>query len=643
MTPRPAAPRPATPRPATAPGTRDAGGRYLALLSLGALGVVYGDLGTSPLYAFRESFHGHALAATQANVLGVLSLIAWSLIVVVSVKYLTFVMRADNHGEGGILILTALVTPVNARRGGGRWLLIMLGLFGAALLYGDGMITPAITVLSAVEGLSVATSVFDPYVVPLTVAILVAIFAMQRLGSGGVGRIFGPVMLVWFLTLAVLGVNQVAREPGVLAALNPVHGVAFFVHNGWAGFLVLGSVVLVLTGAEALYADMGHFGKRSIRLAWYAVVLPAVLLNYFGQGALMLADPSAAGNPFYRLAPGWALYPLVVVATLAAVIASQSLISGAFSLAMQSVQLGYSPRLDIRHTSADERGQVYSPTVNWALMLACIALVLAFRSSSNLAAAYGVAVTATMLITTALFYVVARERFGWPRRLAVPIVGLFLLIDLAFFGANLLKVPAGGWVPLVVAAAIFTVMTTWRRGRQIVAQRLADKRVPAAALIERLATDPPHRVPGTGIYMSGNPFFAPPALLHNLEHNKVLHERVLLVAVETEELPRLPRKERREVTALGHGVHQVVLHFGFMQNPHVPHELTNLELDGGRFDPRAATYFLGRETLLPTKNRGMALWREALFAFLARNAQSATAFFDIPSDRVVEIGSQVEL
>lgn len=620
-------------------------GRYLLALAFGALGIVYGDIGTSVLYAFRESFHGHGLAATNENVLGVLSLIVWSLIIVVAIKYMLFVMRADNNGEGGILILTALVTPVNARRGGGKWFLIMLGLFGTALLYGDGMITPAITVLSAVEGLKVATPFFEPYILPATIVILVILFAIQHLGTGGVGRIFGPVMFTWFATLAVLGISQIVRQPSVLAAVNPLHGVNFFVHNGWAGFLVLGSVVLALTGAEALYADMGHFGKRPIRLGWFTVVMPALLLNYFGQGALMLSNPAASENPFYLMAPDWALYPLVVIATLAAVIASQSLISGAFSLTRQAVQLGYLPRLNIIQTSHKEFGQIYVPAINWALMIACIGLVLGFRSSSNLAAAYGVAVTATMVITTIIFYVVSRERFGWPRWLAVPLVGFFLIIDLAFFGANILKIPDGGWFPLVVAALVFTIMTTWKRGRQILAQRYREmESISPEGFISNLEDEPQIRVLGTAVFMSGNPNSTPPALLNNLKHNKILHKRVVFLAVETEETPRVYAADRAKVTDLGEGFFRVVLHYGFMETPNVPLALEKLELDGGGFDPKDTTYFMGRETLIASREKpGMAIWRERLFALMSRNAKSATSYFGIPNERVIEIGAQVEL
>ncbi|MEJ2667729.1 MAG: potassium transporter Kup [Deinococcales bacterium] len=617
-------------------------GRRLAGLSLAALGVVYGDIGTSPLYALRESFLHH-VSSSPENVLGVLSLIFWSLVIIISVKYLIFVMRADNNGEGGILALTSLVAPAHGPRRSRVWLLLLLGLFGTALLYGDGMITPAISVLSAVQGLEVATPALTPFVIPITIAILIGLFLIQRRGTGGVGRVFGPVTLLWFCMLAVLGVSQIVRDPRVLWALDPLQGVAFFVRNGGQGFLVLGSVFLVVTGGEALYADMGHFGRRPIRLAWFAVVLPGLLLNYFGQGALVLRHPAAVSNPFYQMAPAWALYPVVFVATLATVIASQALISGAFSLAMQSVQLGYLPRLDIRHTSATEMGQVYVGSINWLLMVACVGLVLGFRTSSNLAAAYGVAVTMTMVITTVLLYVVATRLWGWPTWKATLLAGVLLIIDLSFFGANLFKVPDGGWFPLVMATGVFTLMTTWRRGREIVGERLRSAARPLERLLQELDTSSYARVGGTAVYMTGDPTTTPPAFAHNLRHNKVLHDRVLFVSVRTEDVPRVPSDERPTITDLGRGFYQIVLHYGFMQTARVPRDLAVLEVGGRGFDPEATSYFLGRETLLPTKLPGMALWRERLFAVMSRNARSATAFFHIPPDRVVELGIQVEL
>jgi KUP system potassium uptake protein len=619
-------------------------GRYLAGLTLAALGVVYGDIGTSPLYSLRECFYGeHAIRVSPENVLGVLSLIVWSLIVIISIKYIGFVMRADNRGEGGILALTALVTPMRASGRGGRRMLIMLGLFGTALLYGDGMITPAISVLSAVEGLSVATHFFDPYIVPITIVILVGLFLIQRRGTGGIGRIFGPVMAVWFVVIGALGVGQIVHHPGVLASVNPAHGAMFFVRNGWHGFLILGSVFLVVTGGEALYADMGHFGKRPITIAWFSLVLPGLLLNYFGQGALLITDPSAAENPFYRLAPGWLLYPMVVLSTFATVIASQALISGAFSLTMQAVQLGYTPRVEIAHTSATERGQIYIPSINWMLMVSCIGLVLGFGSSSNLAAAYGVAVTTTMVVTTVLFYVVARHRWHWPRWKAVPLCGFFALVDMAFFLANVVKVPHGGWFPLVVGVIVFTLMTTWKKGRQIVASRISEGTLPPELFLQSLKIDPPVRVPGTAIFMYGDPRGTPPALLHSLKHYKAMHRQVVFLSVVTEEEPHVPAAGRVRVEELGEGVYRITVHYGFMQDPNLPEALALVSHPGLDLRPAHTTYILGRETLIATKRPGMAIWREHLFAVMSRNARSATSFFSIPPNRVVELGAQIEI
>ena len=617
--------------------------RYLATLGLAALGIVYGDIGTSPLYAMREAFlEEHGVAVEPTAVLGVLSLIFWSLILVISIKYLVFILRADNRGEGGILALTALITPAHAMRRG-RWGLIALGLFGTALLYGDGMITPAISVLSAVEGLEVITPRLEPFVIPITIGILAGLFMIQRHGTAGVGRIFGPVTLVWFGTLAVLGVSQIVQEPGVLRAASPHHAAIFFFDHGWNGFLVLGSVFLVVTGGEALYADMGHFGRRPIRLAWFIIVLPALLLNYFGQGALLIRDASAVENPFYRMAPDWALLPLVGIATAATVIASQALISGAFSLTLQAVQLGYSPRVQIEHTSALQRGQIYIPSVNWALMIACIGLVLGFRSSSNLAAAYGVAVTTTMTITTLLFFFVARERWAWSRWRAGVVAGGFLLIDLAFLSANLPKIPHGGWFPLVVGILIFTLLTTWKRGRVVLTKRMRGRTLPLNSFLESVMAHPPHRVPGTAVFMYSSSTGTPPALLHNMKHNKVLHEHVVFLTVRTEEIPSVPETERSSVENLGHAVWQVILRYGFMEDVDIPVALRAIEQPGLAFPPMETTYFLGRETLIATKRPGMAVWREHLFALMARNARSATAYFKLPPNRVVELGTQVEL
>jgi KUP system potassium uptake protein len=619
--------------------------KRVATLALGALGIVYGDIGTSPLYALRECFTGeHGVQPTHDNVLGVLSLIFWALIVVVSVKYLVFVMRADNRGEGGILALMALAMQrMRGEEVKVRPVVITLGIFGAALLYGDGLITPAISVLSAVEGLSVATPLFEPYIQLLTIAILVGLFLIQRHGTAGIGAIFGPFMLLWFLILAVLGVKEMVTYPAVVWAFSPMQAVRFFMANHWHGFLVLGGVFLVVTGGEALYADMGHFGWRPIKWAWFTVVLPALMLNYMGQGALLLRDPSAASNPFYKMAPDWALYPLVVVATGATVIASQALISGVFSITQQAIQLGYSPRLEVVHTSAEERGQIYLPGINLVMLVGVIVLVLGFKSSSNLASAYGIAVTSTMAITTGLAYVVARERWNVSRAVALPVAGAFALVDLSFFGANAVKIAAGGWFPLLLALMVFTLMTTWKRGRDILASRLRSTTMPLKDLLESFGDHPPVRVPGTAIFMTGNPEGTPPALLHNLKHNKVMHEQVMLLTIASEDVPHVPPEDRVEVIKLEEGFVRVVARYGFMEGPSIPDILKRAREKGLQFNLMGTSFFLGRETLIPSKKPGMALWREALFAWMSRNARSATAYFRIPPNRVVELGAQVEL
>ena len=620
-------------------------GRYLLVLSLAALGIVYGDIGTSPLYALRECFHGpHAIAPTPENILGVLSLIFWSLVIVISIKYLVFVLRADNRGEGGILSLAALATPIKPSGRTEKYFLIVLGTFGASLLYGDGVITPAISVLGAMEGLSVATPLLTPYVVPLTIIILVALFLIQYRGTAGIGKIFGPVTLLWFSVLAILGVAQIFHYPQVFSAVNPFHGIEFFTRNGWHGFIILGSVFLVVTGGEALYADMGHFGKKPIRLAWFAVVLPALLLNYFGQGALLLENPAMAENPFYNLAPAWALYPMILLAVAAAIIASQALISGAFSLTMQAVQLGLMPRLKILHTSSKEYGQIYLPAVNWALMVGCIAIVLGFQTSSRLAAAYGIAVTSTMVITTVLFYFVARDRWNWGFLPTAALCLIFLVIDLAFFGANLIKVLDGGWFPLLLAAFIFTLMMTWKKGRSILAKRIQEETEPLEEFLEKVEKQKLIRVPGLAIFMNGNATRTPPALLHNLEHNKILHERILFLTVKTRQRPYVDPEERVEFEILSNGFSRLRVYYGYMEDPNIPEVLKNLDQPGFVFKPEDATYFLGRETIIAAeKYSGMARWREKLFSLLSRNSTSATAYFCIPADRVVEMGEQVEI
>ena len=619
-------------------------GRRLLVLGLTAIGVVYGDIGTSPIYAIRESFHAsYGLEATPANVLGVLSLIFWSLILVISIKYLVLVLRADNHGEGGIIALTALVSPPTEKFRGRKWILVLLGLFGAALLYGDSMITPAISVLSAIEGLEVATPVFKPYVIPITIVILIGLFAVQSHGTAGVGSVFGPITLIWFLTLAVLGGYQVFQHPDVLAAINPVYGFDFFLINGWAGFLVLGSVFLVVTGGEALYADIGHFGLRPIRLTWFIVVLPSLLLNYFGQGALIISHPEAVHHPFYNLVPEWGLYPLVILATVATIIASQAVISGAFSLTQQAVQLGYLPRLKVLHTSAKKMGQIYMPVVNWVLAISCIGLVLGFRTSSDLASAYGVAVTTDMVFTTILFAVVARSRWAWSKWL-VALMGVGLLtVDLSFWGANLPKIPTGGWFPLVIAGLMFAIMTTWKRGRRILSDRLSEKIISHDEFIDLVHDMGPERVSGTAIFMDSNPEGTPHALQHNLEHNKVLHERVVFLTLITREVPRVTQAERYEVESLGENSYRILAYYGFAEDPDVPELLEHCETEGKGFELENTTFFLGRETMLATKEPGMAIWREKLFARMSRNAQRAASYFKIPSERVVEIGTQIEL
>jgi len=623
-------------------------GRALAALALGALGVVYGDIGTSPLYALKECFAGpHSVAPTSENVVGVLSLVFWAMTFVVTFKYLTFVMRADNNGEGGILALMALVGQRETSRRGRRVLLV-LGLFGAALLYGDGVITPAISVLGAVEGVAVAAPGLGHAVVPLTVVILVALFLFQRRGTGAVGAVFGPVMLVWFAAIAVAGARALLREPSILVAVSPLHAVTFFARHRTHGFLVLGAVVLVITGAEALYADMGHFGRRPIRVAWFAVAMPALLLNYFGQGAHLLHDPGAARNPFYLLVPDWALYPMIAIATAAAIVASQALISGAFSLTNQAVQLGYSPRVTIRHTSHRAIGQIFIPEVNGILGAACVALVLGFRSSSALASAYGIAVTGTMGITTLLFHRVMRDHWRWPPVVARPLSGLFLAVDVAFFSANVVKIEEGGWFPIATAVAVYTLMSTWKHGRQLLAEQVRGAGLPMDLFLAEIERKPPHRVAGTAVFMTSHSDFVPPVLLHHLKHNKVLHERVLLVSILTESVPYVPERARATVRTLGGGLHQVVARYGFIQTPNVPALLAGLPqgaIPGPRVEtvPMETSYYLGRDTVLPTGSAPMARWRKRLFILMGRNARTASVFFRLPPNRVVEMGGQIQL
>ncbi len=618
---------------------------YRLMLSLAALGVVYGDIGTSPLYALKEAFHGpHGMAPTDGNVLGVLSMVIWALLFVISFKYLLFVLRADNNGEGGILALMTLATRGRPRKAWPpRPVLVGMGLFGAALLYGDGILTPAITTLSAMEGLRVATPAFEPFVLPLTAVVLVGLFVLQSRGTATVGRVFGPLMIVWFSVLGILGVMGIASNPSVLAAVNPAHAARFFADHGAAGLLVLGAVFLVVTGGEALYADLGHFGPGPIRVAWFSIVLPGLVLNYLGQGAILLDTPAAAENPFFFLAPSWALLPLVGLATLAAAVASQAVISGVYSLTMQAVQLGYMPRVNVRHTSRVEFGQVYVPSINWALMVACIATVVGFGSSSALAAAYGVGVTTDMAIATLLLFIVMRSRWKWPLAIVLPLTLLFVAVDMAFWGANIVKIPNGGWFPLVVAGAVFIVMVTWRKGRALLSDRLEEGALPMSLAIADFQTYP-RRVPGTAVFLHGNPNRVPPALLHNLKHNKVLHERVIFLRVESLPVPHAAPDDCLEIEPLADGFTRVTLRFGFAETPDVPAALARADIPGGPLRPLQTTFVLGRERILAVRDRpGMQIWRERLFAGLANNATSAADYFQLPPPQVVEIGARVEL
>jgi KUP system potassium uptake protein len=620
------------------------GNANMKKLVLGALGVVYGDIGTSPLYAMKECFHGHHLQPTPANVLGILSLIVWTLIVIISVKYLTFVMRADNEGEGGIIALMALIRPKTPSSAfAGSAILVLLGVFGASLLYGDGVITPAISVLSAVEGLTIVTPVFDGWVVPITIAILVGLFSVQSNGTARVGRIFGPIMLLWFLTLGGLGLYNLVAHPAVLQALSPHYGVMFLWNGGAPAYFVLGSVFLVCTGGEALYADMGHFGKTPIRYAWFGLVVPALLLNYFGQGALFLTNPHAAENPFFGLAPRVLVLPLVVLATLATVIASQALISGAFSITRQAVQLGFAPRVPIKHTSSEEIGQIYIGAINWALLVGCIAIVVAFGSSARLAAAYGIAVCTTEVITTILGFVVSLRLWGWSVPVAATVWGLFLTVELSFFGANLSKLGEGGWFPLLLGAVVFALMTTWNQGRALLSERLRDQSITWDIFQRVIAEDKPLRVHGTAVFMTADMERLPPALTRNTAHNKVLHQQVVLTTVQVEEIPHVPPERRATVQELGHGFSRVVVRYGFMDTPNVPRALEECASQGLELVMDETTFFLGRETVLATERPGMAIWREKIFAFLSINAQSATAFYRIPPGQVIEIGAQIEI
>ena len=627
-------------------------GKDLAKLSLGALGVVYGDIGTSPLYSIRECFHGpHAVTVTHGHVYGVLSLVVWALVLVIVVKYLAFIMRADNRGEGGILALAALVMgTAKARRISAVAIPVLMGLFGAGLLYGEGLITPAISILGAMEGLEVATDRLEPLIVPITAAILVGLFAVQKHGTGRIGTIFGWVMLVWFIAIAITGIGGIVMSPSVLAAVSPTYAVGFFLDDPGKAFMLLGSVVLVVTGAEALYADMGHFGRKPIRVAWLVLVMPCLLLNYFGQGAILLANPnvwfkasSVAANPFYALAPGFWLYPMLLIATLAAIIASQALISGAFSLTRAAVQLGFFPRVRIVHTSGEAEGQIYIPEINWLLLVACLVLVFAFQSSSALAAAYGISVTGTMMISSILFYHVATGRWGWRRGTAAALVGFFLCIDVPLFSANLEKLGQGGWFPLAIGLVVFTIMTTWRRGRSELAEKFKEGTLPDELFLEDIKANPPTRVRGTAVFMTSTAKGMPPVLLHHLKHNKVLHQQMVLLSIQNEQVPMVDLRKNFEVSELGQGFFRVKARYGFMQTPNVPRLLARCAEDGLAIDPGDTSYYLGRESLLVSGRSRMARWRKALFSFLSRNSRPATAFFHLPPNRVVELGAQIEL
>ncbi|HEU4722934.1 MAG TPA: potassium transporter Kup [Gemmatimonadaceae bacterium] len=620
-------------------------GRRLAVLTLTALGVVYGDIGTSPLYTIKEAFgEAHGLAPSVANVYGILSLVFWSIMLVVVIKYLVFILRADNRGEGGVLALLALVLQRQHRADDRRRraFFIILGVFGTALLYGDGIITPAISVLGAIEGLEVVTPGLSQYVVPIAMGILLLLFMVQRHGTAKVGGAFGPITLTWFLVIGVLGLREILHEPRILAAVNPWYAVRFFSEHGFVAFAALGAVFLAVTGTEALYADMGHFGKRPIRLAFFTLALPALLVNYFGQGALLLRQPDAIANPFYLLAPRWFLYPLLLIATLAAIVASQALISGVFSLSQQAVQLGFSPRLTIVHTSAREHGQIYVPQINIALMVGTLLIVAGFKSSGALGAAYGIAVTGTMSITTLLFAVVARTNWGWPLWRVVVLAAFFFLFDFAFLGANALKIVQGGWVPLAIAIVVLTLMTTWKVGRETLYEIMRARSLPIEMLLGELERHPPPRVAGSAVFMTSDAEGASAVLLHHLKHNKALHEQVVLLSVKPADVPYVEGEDRITVKPLGQGFFRVVIRSGFMETPNVPELLTLGEPFGLRMRPMETSYYLGREQLLPTGTAKLARWRKKLFVLMSRNAQSAAHFFGLPSNRVVELGAQIE-
>ena len=616
--------------------------KSLPALTLAALGVVYGDIGTSPLYAVKETFNpDHGIPLSAANILGGLSAIFWALMIVVSLKYVILIMRADNKGEGGIMALLALASSAVKDRPKWRRVIMLLGVFGASLFYGDAVLTPAISVLSAVEGLEVGTTAFKPYVVPIAVGVVIALFALQRKGTSVIGVLFGPITVLWFLAIAALGLVAIAANPQVLQALDPRYAIYFVTGHGMASFVVLGAVLLAFTGAEALYADMGHFGKTPIRLAWFGLVFPALVLNYFGQGALLIADQKAIENPFFLLAPVWALYPMVALATAATVVASQATISGTYSLTKQAIQLDYLPRLAVLQTSAKEIGQIYIPGANWVLLLVIVAVVAGFGSSSRLASAYGVAVTGTMLVTTFLTFFVIRFGWGYPLALCIAATGSFMIVDAGFFSSALVKIADGGWFPISLGAIVFMFMTTWRTGREIVAVAHKRDAIPIVPFLASLLWDPPHRVPGTAVFMAGDPDSVPHALLHNLAHNKVLHERVVFLTVIVRNVPWVPTAERVSVEPLENGFFRLRVAFGFMDRPDVSQTLDLCKACGFEFHLLETSFFLSRSTVIPTPGTGMMLWREKLFAAMARNARTAADYYNIPTDRVIELGTKI--
>jgi len=615
----------------------------LAALTIAAVGVVYGDIGTSVLYAVKEVFGSGHVPFTTDNIFGILSIFFWTLTVIVSIKYVVLVLRADNNGEGGLIAMLALASQAVKDKPELRKILLAVGIFGTSLFYGDGVITPAISVLSAVEGLEVVSPAFKEWVIPLTLVVLFCLFAVQKRGTGGIGRFFGPITLVWFLAISVLGISHIMRHPEILSALSPHYAVLFMFRNPGTTFIILGAVVLCVTGAEALYADLGHFGKRPIRLAWFSVVMPALTLNYFGQGALLLEKPEAVKNPFYMMAPDWALLPLVVLATMATVIASQALITGAFSVTKQVVQLGYLPRLNVQHTSVRDTGQIYIPFVNWGLFVAIVLAVVMFRSSSNLAAAYGIAVTLDMLITTTLTFFVIRYGWKYPLWLCVAATGWFFLVDLTFFASNMLKLLQGGWFPLMIGGAIFALMMTWKQGRAILTEKLKADAINLQEFLEAVFVNPPLRVEGTAVFLTAEPGTVPNALLHNLKHNKVLHEHNLFVSVQSHEVPWVGLHKRVEIQTLGHSCWQVILHYGFKNDPDVPRALEQIRGHGCEIEQMKTSYFLSRDTVIPTIGSGMAPWREKLFAQMHHNASAAADFLRLPNNSVVELGSKIEI